>query len=197
MTIDNLADWIRSNKVDVINHEQKIDLTQEEINEFQKEVTLASIQIDKLKETEKFFKETVKKGTPWDNVSEHHRPFTVTIPPTKGLEKLEANRTFAATQVANGYKLDITPVYLIPWPEFEKMVAMDIEGNEWSKYSRNMTRDEVIQHGKPILKGAEEARDILKEAGIEVEKVEGNTVHMSIDKKSKRKDLDLLGDEPI
>lgn len=194
MTIENLADWITSNKVDVINHVEKFPLTADEINEFQRSSSLASRAIDKLKDTVKYFTETVKNGTPWDPATENNRPVSVTIPPTQGVKVLEANRKFADRQLENGYREEVTSIYLIPWPEMEKMVAMDITGEEWSKYSRQMTKDEVRQHGRPILSAAQELRENLAEAGIEITKVEGNTVHMTASDKKKRK-RDLLDDD--
>ena len=114
MTPEQLADWIKSNKVDINNHIEKINLTEDEKAKLAMESSLASRQINKLEELEKYFKTFIKKGTPWDtNVGENgdHRPLTVTIPPTKGLEKLKANRLFADGQIEKGYREEITPVY--------------------------------------------------------------------------------------
>jgi hypothetical protein len=152
MTIESLADYIRSNKVDTINHVEKIPLTEEEINKLAMESSLASRAIDKLESVKKYFESFLKKGTPWDTNAEDHRPLTVTIPPTKGTEKLKSNRKFADDQIAQGYREDVTSIYLLPWPEKERMVACDIEGREWTTYSRGMSGDEIKQHGKPILK---------------------------------------------
>jgi hypothetical protein len=188
MTVESLADWIKSNKVDVINHSEKFPLTEEEIHALQKDSTLASMAIDKLKDTLKYFTELIKKGTPWDSATENHRPVSVTVPPTKGVDTLEKNRKFACKQLEDGYKEEITSIYLVPWPDMEKMVAMDITGEEWSKYSRGMSKDEVMQHGRPILSAAQELRQNLADSGIEIEKVEGNVVHMKVtDKKGKGK----------
>jgi len=157
MTPSNLADFIRSNKVDQINHVEKIPLTAEEIAQYEKDSSLASRAIDKLKDTEDYIKRLIKKGTPFDrNLGPEgsHRPVDVTIPPTKGIETLEANRKYADQQIEKGFKEDITAIYFIPWPEYEKMVAVSIEGVEWSKYSRGMSQDEIMQHGKPILKAS-------------------------------------------
>jgi hypothetical protein len=206
MTIESLADWIRSNKVDVFNHEEKINLTEDEINEFQKSSSLASRAIDKLKGTMKYIQETIKNGTPFDNGTMDHRPVSVTIPPTKGLKALEANRKFADEQLENGYKMDITTLYLLPWPEFKKMVAVDIEGNEWTKYSRDMSLDEYRQHGRPILEATEEVKEILEENGMKITKAKGNTVKIekveetpkpkkNYKDKEGRPELDLLADE--
>jgi hypothetical protein len=199
MTVENLADWIRSNKADVFNHTEKIPLTEEEINDYQKASSLASRAIDRLKDTLKYFTETIKNGTPFDTNVMDHRPVTVTIPPSKGVTSLEANRKFADRQLENGYKEDITTLYLMPWAEFRKMVAVSIEGEEWSKYSRDMSEDEYRQHGRPILEASAEVKAVLEENGLKITEAKGNKAR--IEKVTKHKDkegrphLDLLGDE--
>lgn len=188
MTPEQLADWIRSNKVDQVNHSEKIPLTEEEINTFQRDSSLASRSIDKLKQTLKYFTALIKKGTPWDSITEHHKPISVTIPPSKGLEKLQANREFADMQLEQGYREDVTSLYFIPWPEYEKMIAMTIEGEEWSSYSRRMTEDEVKQHGKPILRASADMLDVLEANDIEIEKIDGRKNEVTLKKKSKNKE---------
>lgn len=201
MTPEQLADYIRSNRVDTVNHVEKINLTDGEKAKLAMESSLASRAIVRLENLLKEFTTIIKKGTPWDmNVGEDgdHRPITFTIPPSKGLEKLKANRLFADDQIEKGYREEITPIYFIPYPEFDKMVAVDIEGNEWSNYSRYMSKDEIRQHGKPILSASQQLREGLAEAGITIEKVDGNTVHMTADpskKKNKKKEKDLLSDD--
>jgi hypothetical protein len=193
MTVQNLADWIRSNKVEVLNHTEKVDLTPEEEIQLQKESSLASRAIDKLDETLQYVKELIKNGTPWNSAINDHSPISVTIPPTKGTAILEKNRKHADNQLELGYKEEITALYLIPWPEFEKMVAMDIEGKEWTKYSRGMSPDEVQQHRRPVLSAAQKFRDDLAADGMKIDKVgDDGTVHISTrHKKTKEPDLDL------
>jgi DNA-binding transcriptional ArsR family regulator len=198
MTPEQLADYIRSNRVDTVNHVEKINLTEDEKAKLAMESSLASRAIVRLEALLKEFTNFIKKGTPWDmNVGEDgdHRPWTSTIPPTKGIDKLKANRLFADDQIEKGYREEITPIYFIPWPEHEKMVAVSIEGEEWSVYSRQMSRDEVRQHGKPILSAAQELREGLAESGIIIDRVDGNTVHMSVDEKKRKKNRDLLADD--
>ena len=55
-----------------------------------------------------------------------------------------------------------------------------------------MTEAEIRQHGKPILKAAGEVTESLEQAGIEIEKVEGNTVHL---KKTEKRKRNLMDDE--
>lgn len=163
MTVENLADWIVSNKIDLVNHTEKIPLTDEEVIELQKASSLASRQMDKLQDTLKYITEMVKNGTPWDTATENHRPVSVTIPPTSGIKVLEANRKFADRQLDSGYREDITPIYFIPWPEHEKIVGMSITGEEWSRYSRAMSKDEVLQHGRPLL-SVNKRRDLIDDS---------------------------------
>lgn len=199
MTVENLADWIRSNKADVFNHTEKLPLTEEEINEYQKASSLASRAIDRLKDTLKYITDTIKNGTPFDTNVMDHRPLTVTIPPTKGITSLEANRKFADRQLENGYKEDITTLYLMPWPEFRKMVAVSIEGEEWSKYSRDMSEDEYRQHGRPVLEASAEVKAVLEENGLKITEAKGNKAR--VEKVAKHKDkedrphLSLLDDD--
>lgn len=190
MTPEQLADYIRSNRVDTVNHLEKINLTDEEKAKLAMESSLASRAIVRLENLLKEFTTIIKKGTPWDmNVGEDgdHRPITFTIPPSKGLEKLKSNRLFADDQIEKGYREEVTPIYFIPYPEYEKMVAVDIEGNEWSNYSRPMSRDEVRQHGKPILSASQDIKEILEDQGIEIERVKGKEVKLK--KTDKKKDL--------
>lgn len=194
MTKEQLADYIKTNRVDTVNHVEKIQLTDPEKQKLAMESSLASRAIKRLEDLLKEFSTFVKKGTPWDtNVGEDgdHRPITLTIPPSKGIEKLKANREFADNQIEKGYREEITPVYFIPYPEYERMIAVDIEGNEWTVYSRAMSKDEVRQHGKPVLQASQSVKDALDEAGIEVDHVKGKTVSL----RKKKQDINLMDDD--
>lgn len=152
MSPEQLADYIRTNRVDTYNHVEKIPLTEEEIQQLEHDSSLASRAIDKLTETKKKFEYFLKKGTDWDNATSQHKPQVITIPPSKGIEKLQANREFADKQIVQGYREEVTSLYLLPYPEAEEMIMVDIEGQKWSQYSRPMSPDEIKQHGRPILK---------------------------------------------
>lgn len=201
MTPEQLADYIRSNRVDTVNHVEKINLTDGEKAKLAMESSLASRAIVRLENLLKEFTTIIKKGTPWDmNVGEDgdHRPITFTIPPSKGLEKLKANRLFADDQIEKGYREEITPIYFLPYPEYEKMIAVDIEGNEWSNYSRQMSKDEVRQHGKPILSAGQQFRESLAEDGMHISGVdEDGTVNIVAGEKPKKKrgQKNLLDDD--
>jgi hypothetical protein len=193
MTPEQLADYIRSNRIDSVNHVEKFPLSENEKKELALKSSNAGQAILRLESQQKYVTKLIKKGTPWDtNRGEDgdHRPIDITIPPTAGLDVLKSNRQYADEQIEKGYREEVTCIYFLPWPEYEKMIGLDIEGTEWSKYSRQMTKEEIRQHGKPILRAAEELVQGLDDAGIEIEKVDGNQVHLK-----KKKKRDLLDDE--
>lgn len=163
MTVEQLGDWINTNRIDTLNHTEKIQLTPTEIAELEKSSSLASRAIIKLQDIKKQFDRFLKKGTPFNQERQDHEPVNITITPTKGLEALESNREFAERQLALGYREDITAIFFIPWPEYSKVLAFDVEGHEWSTYSRKMTSDEAKQHGRPIL---EASREFNKQAKL-------------------------------
>ncbi len=187
LTPENLAQWIKLNKVDVFNHIDQIPLTEEEINHLAMESSLASRAMDKLHGVETYFKEVIKMGTPYDSDKEQYQPISVTIPPSKGMKKLEANREHADHQLDSGYKEETTHLYLIPYPEDSMMIMVDIEGEQWSQYSRKMTMSEVNQH-KPLLRTVgQKFHDDLAKDGMFVESVdkETNTIVIAADKTKK------------
>ena len=77
------------------------------------------------------------------------------------------------------------------------MIAVDIEGNEWTNYSRQMSKDEVRQHGKPILSAGQQLREGLAEAGMSISGVDDDgTVNIVVgDKPKKKSKRDLLSDD--
>lgn len=193
MTPEQLADYIRTNRIETKNHVEKFPLTDEEKRDLAVKSSNASRAILKLEILLKELSRLIKKGTPWNTdlgANGDHVPVPITIPPTAGIDVLKSNREYADNQIEKGYREDITPIYFVPWPEYEKIVAVDIEGHEWSTYSRAMTPQEVKQHGKPILSASVELRDVLEEQGIEVERVEGKTVHLKKTGKGKKSEID-------
>jgi hypothetical protein len=188
MTPEQLADYIQSNRIETKNHVEKFPLTEEEKRDLAVKSSLASRAILRLENLLKEVSKLIKKGTPWNTdlgTDGDHVPVPITIPPTAGIDVLKSNRQYADDQIEKGYREDVTPIYFVPWPEYEKILAVCIEGKEWSQYSRDMTPQEVKQHGKPILSASTELRDVLENAGIEIEKVDGKTVHMKASKRNK------------
>lgn len=146
MTVENLANWITVNSTETISHIEKIELEEEQVHELESQSSLASRAIDRLEEKKKEFMDILKEGTP-----DVEMPYDVTIPPTKGLKILKANRAFADKQLEQGFREDTTDLYMIPYPEESQMVAIDIMGNEWPEFTKEMTPDQINQH-KPMLK---------------------------------------------
>jgi DNA-binding transcriptional regulator of glucitol operon len=146
MTPESLAVWIKDNADEVIEHIEKIELEEEQVHELEKKSSLASRAIDRLEEIKKNFMDLLKEGTP--NPDE---PVDVTIPPTSGLKILKANRAFADRQLEQGFKEEVTQLYVIPYPEDSMMVAVDIEGREWPEKSKEMSGVQM-NNFKPMLK---------------------------------------------
>jgi hypothetical protein len=195
MTPEQLADYIRSNRIATKNHIEKIYLTEEEKRDLAVKSSLASRAILRLENLSKL----IKKGTPWDtNLGKDgdHQPVDITIPPTAGIDVLKSNRQYADDQIEKGFREEVTAIYFLPWPEYEKIVAVCIEGKEWSTYSRDMNAQEKRQHGKPILSAAQSVKELLEDNGISVERVDGKEVSFKVDesKKNKRK-KNLLEDD--
>lgn len=165
MTPENLSEWIVKNAHENIPHETLIPLTDEEVAELEHKSSLASRKIDELKEVEKLFKEILKKGTPVEDISVDEDPsyepkhvsVPITIPPTKGLDALNANRQYADSKLRDGHNKEITTYYRIPFIESNMMIGVDIEGNEAEEYSRKMTDFEKQKYALPILQQEEES----------------------------------------
>jgi len=145
-TPENLAKWIQDNAAETIIHTEKIELEEEQVQELEKQSSLASRAIDRLENIKEKFMEVLNGGTP-----DVEAPFDITIPPTKGLKVLKANRKFADMQIEQGYKEEETQVFVIPYPEDSLMVGVTIEGEEFSQYTKEMSIEQINQH-KPILK---------------------------------------------
>jgi len=97
----------------------------------------------------KEYLDVLKNGTPGDD--EERQPWDTTIPPTKGLKALKANRAFADKQLVQGHAEESITLYMIPWKEMNIMVAVDIEGFEWPQYTKPMSQDEIDSY-VPVVK---------------------------------------------
>lgn len=177
LTVETLAQWITENSADTINHEEKVDLNPETIMELEHKSSMASRRIDELKEVEKTFKLFLKLGTPThpDQLNDKGEPLRVPqdvkIPPTAGLDVLNANRQWADTQLRDGFTKDITKIYMIPWPENRTMVGVDIEGIERDQYTREMTDDESKKYGE-LFAEPRKGKKAKKEKPVKVETAE-------------------------
>lgn len=160
LTPEALADWIQENKVDEIIHIDKVPLDDEVRHDLTEKLYAATSAKLKLEELEKRFKKAIKEGTPSRGVSEDtgeplHTPMDFTVPPTKGTKVLIKNIEHYSQMLDKGYKEEPTSIYLIPNPEEKMMVAVDIEGQEWSEYSRAMTDEQVQKYGTIFAKEEE------------------------------------------
>lgn len=153
MTKENLGQWIEQNSKHSFKHEEKVDLTEEEIREFEHKSSAASRALDRLKAVEDDFKYHLKKGTP--TLGGITEPYTVTIPPTKGTDVLKANREHADKILEDGYQTIYTHLYTIPYPEESTMVVVTIEGDEWPMYTKPMSKDQKAMYGELFYKGAD------------------------------------------
>jgi hypothetical protein len=176
-TIENLAQWITSNQKEVINHSTKIPLTPEEISQLEHDSSVASRGIDELDEVKESFMHFYKKGTAWDG--DKFLPSVVTIPGSKGVDVLKANRAFADALIKKGYNEDITVIYLLPYPEESMMVALTIEGHEVPKYSRKMTKEEDKNYGKLFKK---EGDDLFPIENADIDVSRNGTVNIKTKK---------------
>jgi len=138
MTPENLAVWIRQNSIEGKNHVVEIPYTQEELQEFEHKSSAASRAIDKLELQLKSIQFTFKNGT--------QEPQDIKIYPTKGIDVLKENRKYADGQIDKGCREETTVLFGIPYPEKKQVIFVDIEGNEFKEYERNMTKDEAIGH---------------------------------------------------
>lgn len=146
LTKENLAKWIKDNSKHTFIHEEKIPLTEAQVQEFEHKSSAASRSLDRLKAVSDSFKYFIKKGTPvLEGVCQ---PQDVTIPPTKGTEALEANREHADKILEQGYQVVPTELFTIPYPEASEMVVVTIEGQEWPMYTKPMSPDQKTMYGE-------------------------------------------------
>lgn len=149
ITAEALGKWITDNSKDSIIHKEEIPLDDDVIKELEHKSSMASRRIDELKALKKNFDNYLNKGTDVDHDAEveidqdpPRLPMTIIIPPTKGLKELTKNREFADKQLRDGFKTEEVKLYMIPVPEEDRMVAVDIEGVEYEQYNREMNEVE-------------------------------------------------------
>ncbi len=147
LTPENLATWIEKNHDRKFQHIEKTELTEDVIRDLEHKSSLASRAIDRLNEVKDSFMETLKNGTP-----DQEKPEDITIPPTKGLKALTANREWADKQLEQGFSEEIIDIYMVPDPENSRMLALDIEGKEWEEFSVDMTEEDHKKYGKLFAK---------------------------------------------
>lgn len=171
ITVEQLGKWITEHQKKVIVHTVKTPLTPKEVSDLEHKSSAASRALDTLDETMEKIKDIIKNGTTFDGT--HNIPQDVQIPATKGTKALKANRLYADESIQKGYNEENTDVYIIPFPDEETMVAVDIKGNEWVDYTKPMTKDESGLYGKLFVKGEDGQMRKLKLDEVDVNKFSG------------------------
>lgn len=156
LTIEQLAVWITENKIDVKILDEKIALTETDIQDHEHKIAVATAAIIDLKAIEKEFKDTIKKGTP-ANANGELQPVDFTVPPTKGVEKLTAVVEYNDSILKTGYYVNHKDCYGIPYPEAKRVIYVDIEGDEVETFSRSMSLEETKQYGTLFVGKAQES----------------------------------------
>jgi len=151
LTPENLGQWIEQNSKHSFEHNEKIPLTDLDIQEFEHKSSAASRALDRLKLVEDNFKHYMKRGTPVEVGIV--QPIDITIPPTAGTDVLKANREHADKILEQGYQVEITKLYTIPYPEESTMVVVTIEGQEWPMYTKPMGKDQKAMYGELFAEG--------------------------------------------
>lgn len=179
MTPENLAQWITENSIEQRTHDDKFELTRDEIQNLEHSSSVASRAIDRLEQLKETFNNALKDGNgivdeAGEVIEGSTGPVSFTIPPTKGLKILKANREFADSQIESGVRLEPTELYGIPYPETEKIVFVDIEGNHFDQYDYNMNPDQIEKYARPLLTAAagSEEKKAKKEKVVTLKKVE-------------------------
>lgn len=178
MTTDNLAEWIKSNNVEVIPHVERTNLDEEAVHELANKSSLASRALDRLEEIKKKFNEVIKEGTPGtDDEGNPNEPYTVTIPPTKGTKVLKANRHYADQQIENGYSEENIPLHMIPYPEESKFIAVDLLGNVWPEFNKEMSADDINKY-KPLLREDKPKKEKKQKSFMEEPPVDSSSLDL-------------------
>jgi len=108
---------------------------------------VASRAIDRLTDLLDGFKSAVNDG--------NLEPRDFTVPETKGLKVLKANREFADGQIEIGYKVLPTQLYGIPCNNNGKICFFDIESSHWEQYDYKMNPFQEEKYGSPLFKEEE------------------------------------------
>lgn len=143
MTKENLAKWLTENSIESKVHEEKVDYTKEEIAAFEHDSSVASRAIDRLQDLLDSFKSAVNDG--------NLEPKDFTVPETKGLKVLKANREFADGQIEIGHRIIPTDLYGIPCSSNGKICFFDIEANHFEQHDYKMNPFQQEKYGAPLF----------------------------------------------
>lgn len=144
LTPEKLGAWIADNAIENKEHEEKIDYTEAEIAEFEHQSSVASRAIDRLTELLDSFKKLVTEG--------NMEPKDFTVPETKGLKVLKANREYADGQIELGYRIVPTQLFGLPCQNNGKICFFDVTGAHWEQYDYKMNPFQEEKYGAPLFK---------------------------------------------
>jgi hypothetical protein len=145
MTVESLAQWITENRKDTIVAKATKIITDEERSEYEHISSDCSQKLDELEEIKKEFTDKLTNGT-YDPEVDDENGKIITIPATVGTKKLTEERKRVDKLLRDGHTVEKTTLYMIPWPEEKRMIAFDVEGQEWEEFSRVMREDEINQY---------------------------------------------------
>lgn len=151
MTKENLGKWLTENSIEIKQHEEHMDYTDAEIAQFEHESSLASRAIDRLTDLLDSFKSAVNEG--------NLEPQEFTVPETKGLKVIKANREFADSNIERGYQIIPTQLYGIPCTSNSKVCFFDIIGEHWEQYDYKFNPFQEEKYGSPLFKDEENLLD--------------------------------------
>lgn len=123
-TPEQLGEWINENAIDRRTHTEETPLDDEAKASHREKIANSTAAIYDLKDLEKLFKDSLNNGTKYNGQT--REPETFTIPPTKGLKDLEANRQFSDKILKQGFTSVDTPVFGIPYKK--ETLFFDVEG---------------------------------------------------------------------
>ena len=190
MTPEQLGVWFTENALEKRMHTEEIPLTEETRLQFREKIANATAAIYDLKDIEKSFKDALNNGTTYNG--QERLPQDFTIPPTKGLKELEANRQFADKILKQGFTTTETEVFGIPYKK--DIVFFDAGGVE---YFREPLGDRALDPAAttPLFDSEEPSSEVkkiakdfhkgLEKSGMKVTGFDSDTNTMHIEVKAK------------
>lgn len=137
MTPERLGVWIAENSHESRVHTEEVPLTEEQKIDFAQKITRSTAAIYELQDIKAEFENTLKSGTLFQDGN--HTPMSYTIPPTKGLKALEANRQYYNRVLKQGFLENKTDLFGIAWVEGKRVVFVDGAGKYY--YDEAMKED--------------------------------------------------------
>ena len=137
MTVEGLADYIKTRALEKYSEEQKVYYTPEEITDLERKISDKNREVLRLSSLQKTITDAIKKGS---------EDFEASIPETIGTDALKKGRDNLSQQVEKGYYTVERLVYGLIYDEDETLEFFDIEGNHIPERSRKLSAKEIDQH---------------------------------------------------